>query len=311
MPCISVVVPVYNLERLVPVCLDSIASQSFADIEVLCVDDGSTDGSGAILDAFAARDPRFKVVHQANTGQATARNRALDIATGEFVTFVDADDLLPPRALETFRSIALESNAPVVVSRRYIRMSRTADVAADEDVAAGDAAPSWMLHTDAFADFVRDRRIFSNVFDKLYRRELFATRRFIDGIQFEDWVLATNLFGDIPCYASTERGLYVYNDTGASTVRSVFTRKKVCDYLAGIRAVHAHFRDRPAAVRRLARQRIAVAVKMLVGSVRRSHDGDLSRFCAAAVRSLVDEDVLRYGDLPLKVRFRLFLFGRA
>ena len=99
---ISVVIPVYNAERFVRYPLDSVLAQTHSDWECICVDDGSTDGSGAILDEYAAKDARFRVVHQANGGEGAARNAGMDLATGEIVAFLDADDRMHPEALRVF-----------------------------------------------------------------------------------------------------------------------------------------------------------------------------------------------------------------
>jgi glycosyltransferase involved in cell wall biosynthesis len=100
-PLISVIVPVYNVEQYVRECLDSILAQSYRSLEVILVDDGSTDGSGTICDEYAAADSRVKVFHQKNSGVSTARNNGLLIAKGEWVMFVDADDWLETECFET------------------------------------------------------------------------------------------------------------------------------------------------------------------------------------------------------------------
>src|SRR2546423_8520527 len=100
MPRLSVVVPIYNVEAYLEECLESLAAQTLEDIEVVMVDDGSTDGSAAIARAFAERDPRFKLVSQANGGLSAARNTGIDAATGDFLAFVDSDDLVAPEAYE-------------------------------------------------------------------------------------------------------------------------------------------------------------------------------------------------------------------
>ena len=93
MPRFSIIIPVYNVAPYLRECLDSVVAQTFADWEAICVDDGSTDGSGAILDEYAAKDNRFRVIHQANAGVSAARNAALDVARGEWICFIDADDI--------------------------------------------------------------------------------------------------------------------------------------------------------------------------------------------------------------------------
>lgn len=97
---VSVIVPVYNTAPWLRKCLDSIINQTYRNLEIICVNDGSTDDSASILDAYAAKDARIKVIHQGNAGVSVARNRGVDIAAGEYVTFVDSDDWLEPDAYE-------------------------------------------------------------------------------------------------------------------------------------------------------------------------------------------------------------------
>ena len=99
-PKVSVVVPVYNVEKYLSYCLESIAAQTEHDIEIIVVDDGSTDNSGKICDEFCAKDPRVRVFHKPNEGAASARNAGVDDAHGEYISFVDADDRLEPDFLE-------------------------------------------------------------------------------------------------------------------------------------------------------------------------------------------------------------------
>ena len=113
---ISVVIPVYNAERFIRFALDSVVHQTYSDWECICVDDGSTDGSAAILDEYAANDKRFRVVHQANGGEGSARNAGLDLATGAIGAFLDADDVWHP---ETLRLIAATREATGADVIRY------------------------------------------------------------------------------------------------------------------------------------------------------------------------------------------------
>ena len=91
---LSIIIPVYNVEKYLAECLDSVCSQTLKDLEIICIDDGSTDSSLEILESFARREPCIKIVHQENAGQGAARNRGLVSAQGEFVYFADADDAL-------------------------------------------------------------------------------------------------------------------------------------------------------------------------------------------------------------------------
>lgn len=107
MPFFSTIIPVYNVAPYLRECLDSVLAQTFGDWEAICVDDGSTDGSGAILDEYAAKDSRFNVFHQANAGVSIARNAGLNRATGDWILFVDGDDILAPSSLHTISTLAV------------------------------------------------------------------------------------------------------------------------------------------------------------------------------------------------------------
>ena len=123
MPRISVIIPVFNVEAFLPRCLDSLLAQSFPDWEAVCVDDGSTDGSGAILDDYAARDPRFRVIHKANGGVSAARNTALPLLGGEYTLMMDSDDFLHPQLMEICLHFA-ERDGSDLVAFTYNRTYR-------------------------------------------------------------------------------------------------------------------------------------------------------------------------------------------
>lgn len=112
---ISIIVPVYNTEKYLHKCIDSILNQTFEDFELILVDDGSTDSSGAICDEYAKKDERIVVIHKENGGVSKARNVALDTAKGEYIGFVDSDDTINERMLEVLYNNLIESNAQVSV----------------------------------------------------------------------------------------------------------------------------------------------------------------------------------------------------
>ena len=258
---VSIIVPVYNVEKYLARCLDSICAQTERDLEILCVNDGSTDASAAILADYAARDSRIKVQAQPNGGQAVARNAALAEATGDWVMFVDADDWIPPYAVEGFLTAARESGARAVVS---------ADYAIDRMTAARPARFRWTLQRPALAKLVGRRKLQSSPWNKLFRRDAIGEKRFIEGIVFEDWPFLTEVFGDLDSYALVRAPLYVYcqNADSASTIRSPFTERKVVSYLRGIAYVTERFANHPQ--RRFALKRVAIAQRMLEKRMRKA-----------------------------------------
>ncbi|MGX9291663.1 glycosyltransferase family 2 protein [Bacillus sp. A015] len=125
MPTISLLVAVYNTSQYVEQCLQSIADQSFSDIEVILVNDGSTDHSGALLEAFAERDERFRVIHQTNQGLGAVRNRGIEEARGTYFAFVDSDDILAPHYCEALYEKAEMTGADLVVSEYWIQFEQS------------------------------------------------------------------------------------------------------------------------------------------------------------------------------------------
>ena len=125
----SIVIPVYNVAPYLRECLDSVVAQTFKGWEAICVDDGSTDGSGAILDEYASGDDRFRVVHRPNTGVSAARNFGLDMARGDYVTFLDGDDAYEPFWLGSFFEMIESTGADLVRMRQVVWDGRSSKIA--------------------------------------------------------------------------------------------------------------------------------------------------------------------------------------
>lgn len=122
---ISVVVPVYNVAEYLQQCVDSILNQTYSDLEVILIDDGSTDDSGVLCDAFARRDDRVKVTHQPNSGLARARNIGLSQASGTTLCFVDSDDWLPPNSLAVMAEGMLAFDADMAIGQTVITQEQS------------------------------------------------------------------------------------------------------------------------------------------------------------------------------------------
>lgn len=121
LPLISVIVPVYNVKDYLPECLDSLQHQTYQNLEILLIDDGSTDGSATLLEAYKSLDSRAKIIHQANSGLSAARNTGLKSATGKYIFFLDSDDFLAADALEYLYKLIQKSGAALSVCSHYER----------------------------------------------------------------------------------------------------------------------------------------------------------------------------------------------
>lgn len=186
---LSIIIPVYNAAQYLCACLDSVLAQTFTDFEVICVDDGSTDGSGAILDEYAKKDSRFVIIHQKNAGAWAARNVALDSARGEWVTFVDADDVLNPHWLDEGMRIADASRVDIV------RMNYTLGSEVPDDFFARAAGCGYsVVDGERFsAGWIWDTMTANGFLWLCFiRRELIENTRFLPAINCKEdglWLL--------------------------------------------------------------------------------------------------------------------------
>ncbi|MCQ2958500.1 MAG: glycosyltransferase, partial [Candidatus Gastranaerophilales bacterium] len=117
MPEVSVIMPVYNTEKYLRECLDSIINQTLKDIEIICVDDGSKDDSGKILDEYAQKDNRIKVIHNKNQGAAPSRNQGISIAQGKYLSILDSDDIFDTNMLELLFNKAEQNDADITICK--------------------------------------------------------------------------------------------------------------------------------------------------------------------------------------------------
>ena len=130
MPKLSVIVPVYNTEKYLRECIDSILAQTFTDFELILVDDGSTDSSGAICDEYAGKDPRIQVIHQENGGVTRARKAAMRVAKGSWVSFIDSDDWIDSAMFDTMLEKSSTSEAQIVICDAVLRFLNKSQIAA-------------------------------------------------------------------------------------------------------------------------------------------------------------------------------------
>lgn len=190
-PLVSVIIPVYNVSRYLPQCLDSVISQTWRNLEIIIIDDGSTDGSGRICDQYADRDGRIKVIHSPNRGLSAARNLGLENLKGQYIAFVDSDDLIEPHAIETLIRTALLTESHVVTAGFcYEYVGRTVHTS------TGTGDLQTFRGRDILTALVEGQ--FRNVvWNKLYRAECFEDIRFPDGHNYEDnaitWKIMKNL----------------------------------------------------------------------------------------------------------------------
>ena len=189
----SIILPVYNVEHYLRECLESVLQQSFADWEAICVNDGSTDNSAAILEEYGHKDGRFKIVNQPNGGLSAARNTGLKAATGEYVLFLDSDDWLESNALERISESLTDEDILCFSGRRFFEKESQYH---DADQLQPGSYATGMDYYNENALSVRDFA-FVCVVLRAYKREFLLSHElwFKEGIFHED-----NLFTPLACY---------------------------------------------------------------------------------------------------------------
>lgn len=215
---ISIIVPVYKVEDYLPACVDSILAQTYKDIEVILVDDGSPDSCGTICDAYAQTDPRVMVIHKENGGLSDARNAGMAVSKGRFLMFVDSDDLLPPDAAQTLLDLALSEDAELVIG---------AHDRFEETMGPPTTAPSAHLllsSTEAMADMFRHG---CSAWARLYRREIHDGIPYPMGQINEDEAIVLQLLERCHRVVKTEKIVYHYRCRPESITTAAFSQKKL------------------------------------------------------------------------------------
>ena len=173
-PLISVIIPVYNTEAYLERCLVSVLSNTYRDLEVICINDGSTDGSLEILNAFARQDERVTVIDKKNGGLSAARNDGLRRATGEWIAFIDSDDWIHPRYFETFLSVAPDRSVDIVIGDMF----RTNRMEPFPPIHKEKLQIRYMK----FAEIYADHDLKSYCWGRIYKASILADRRFSEDI---------------------------------------------------------------------------------------------------------------------------------
>ena len=186
-PKISVIVPVYKVEAYLRKCLDSIVNQTYRNLQIILVDDGSPDDCGKICDEYAAEDNRVEVVHQENGGLSAARNAGLALVTGDYIGFVDSDDWIEPDMYEYLLENALKYQADIAVCGRVERY-------VDKEVFRGFSEIEVLAREPALKYLLQNDLLQNYAWDKLYKRELFQDICFPSGKTFEDVAVMHKLF---------------------------------------------------------------------------------------------------------------------
>ena len=223
MPKISVIVPVYNVEKYLHECVDSILTQTFTDFELILVNDGSQDNSGAICDEYAIKDERITVIHQKNQGQAAARNNAIAIAQGEWIHFVDSDDLIHPQMLEILYS-AVDETTQISMCGLCKGVSLPDGAFSQKNDYSFKKCPVTEKELIAmYNDFYQ----YWVVWAKLIKKEIVEKHLFTPGRIYEDTAVVFKWINETKFVNIINEQLYFYRVNPTSTMQVDFSLKNL------------------------------------------------------------------------------------
>lgn len=233
-PKVSVVVPMYKVEPYLCRCVDSIRKQTYTNLEIVLVNDGSPDRSGEIAEQYAARDERIQVIHKPNGGLSDARNAGMRSVTGAYTVFVDSDDWLNESMIETLVEHAEKYKADVVQSAFYYAYDD--HLLYDNRYFAQGDPPIVLGRQELMAELVMNEKVKNFAWGKLYRTKLIQDIPFRKGVLFEDIFWAYQVIHRIRSYVIVHRPMYFYYQRADSIVASYTPRN--LDMIRGLKERH-------------------------------------------------------------------------
>lgn len=271
---ISVIVPAYNSERWVEAAVRSVLSQSENDWELIIVDDGSTDRTGELCDSFAMTDSRIRVIHRDNGGLSVARNSGIDVARGEWITFLDADDVLAPYALQTLLETAHRCGADIVCSGMRLFRDKEPDWEALSNTKGHEKVLEPIEAVEA--GLYRRGIAHTSASGRLYSAVLWRDIRFLPGYQYEDLEIFPRITALCTRYAETEIPTYGYRQHPESFMH-LFSPKRL-DVLKVTAKIEAWSGNHGTDVLKAARnRRIGANFNMFMASEGAFRRGDIDR----------------------------------
>ena len=301
-PIISVIMPVYNVEQYLPQCLDSILAQTYGNFELICVDDGSTDGSGNVLEKYAVEDARIKVIHQKNGGVSAARNSGLKIACGDYIYFMDSDDVIRPEWFERAAAIIAE-NEPDCLMCNYVEMT---DYIPFEDVLPYIKAQKIKNPFEVF--ILRKSLIDASVCNKMYKATLLGKQVFTQDIVYaEDLWFNLEFLAKAQTFYYLPQPMYGYIRHENSITTSNFNDRKACGFLSICANAQKHFGQMPYFT--TIRNNISnLNLKFMLKNMHKLPDG--GQKYERKIAKLLHSGAVGYKNLPLKHKWKLWKIGR-
>lgn len=303
MKLVTIIVPIYNVEQYLRECLDSIISQTYKNIEIILVDDGSPDRSSAICDEYAAKDARIKVIHKINGGLSSARNAGLEIAKGDYITFCDSDDILMPDAIECYIDMQSKFCCDIVSCESlFLENGKTSEI---EHYHKKEPITlfSGVEYIGGFFDYSTD----CSVCNKMYNREAIGKNRFPVGKTNEDILFQYDVLKNCRLLAHSNKGLYLYRVNESSITHS-FNSNSLNTYYNAVNLHNQVKTDFPFLEEKVFCYRINNAYNLLarINNDKLNEEEPFSSFYFNARKYLISEciRILTLSVIPFKLKAR-------
>lgn len=303
-PLISVIVPVYKVEKYLHRCVESIRNQSYSNLEILLVDDGSPDNCGAICDAFAEKDERIQVIHKENGGLSSARNIGIEHAQGDFLAFVDSDDFISHEFIKILYNALISSNSDIAQCKWEYVSGDT--ITREKETGDYNVYSGYQMLENLY---IPDGAYFVVAWNKLYRSSLFEHIRYPEGRIHEDEATTYKLFDIANQAVFVDRFLYGYYQEGISITRNGFYEKRL-DWLTAMEERFAYFKHRQydALMVPTIKAYADGAIDLYYQCRQKLNDSEVrQKEIKASIKKFV-KAVRQYGKLPWRTKIGYYLY---
>ncbi len=303
-PALSIILPVYKVEKYLPDCLNSLLAQTFSDYELICVNDGSPDNSRKILASYAEKDSRIRIIDQENQGLSAARNAGIEVARGDYLYFIDSDDYAHPQLLEFLYRAVTENRADISCCG-YVETN----AAAPKNYPVHLYKQSKVKVYDHPLQVYLQKKIPVVVWCKLYKRSLFEKVRFVPGIYFEDLVFSPEIMDQASRLVMLKDKLYYYLQRGDSITGTKLTPRKINDYMILIRKINNYFAaENPEMLPNVRHRLLTKIVKQVLHSAYKTKtDEEMMQMIISGIRALMSDGIISYRGFKLRRKLALYM----
>lgn len=299
---ITVVVPVYNVEKYLKKCIDSIINQTYKNIEIILVDDGSPDNCGKICDEYAKNDQRIKVIHKENGGLSDARNAGIDVATGEYITFVDSDDYIEENCIEFLYDDIIKDNTDMAIGLHIVRYD-------DGTVIRKRTKKTILEPKETLKRILYDQGIDLSAWAKLYNIKLFKKVRYPKGRIFEDAATTYKLIDECNKISIDDNVVYNYIIRNDSITNEEFSKNKL-QLIDSTKEMTDYIKLKYPDLEKACKRRLMYAYLSTITQLCKA-DKDYPEIRKMLMKYIEEnkKDILRDSNIPKRDRYALILLS--